>query len=211
MTCGYVRVSSKDQNEARQIKQMKDLGIDARYIFVDKESGKYFSRPRYQEMICLLSEGDLVYISSLDRLGRNYDEMGIEWNRITHEIGADIVVLDMPLLDTRVKNDLTGKLIADIVFKLLSYVAENERAKIRARQAEGIAIAKAEGKYTGRKPITVDKAAFESVYGEVVRGECTNRHAMEKLGLKQNTYYRFVNEFKTRTGLWAERLAKEAI
>lgn len=211
MTCGYVRVSSKDQNEARQIKQMKDLGIDARYIFVDKESGKDFSRPRYQEMICSLSEGDLVYISSLDRLGRNYDEMGIEWNRITHEIGADIVVLDMPLLDTRVKNDLTGKLIADIVFKLLSYVAENERAKIRARQAEGIAIAKAEGKYTGRKPITVDKAAFESVYGEVVRGECTNRYAMEKLGLKQNTYYRFVNEFKTRTGIWAECFAMEVV
>lgn len=204
ITVGYVRVSTKDQNEARQIEQMKELGINERYIFVDKESGKDFSRPQYQTMIGMLREGDLVYISSLDRLGRNYDEMGVEWNRITNEIGADIVVLDMPLLDTRVRNDLTGKLISDIVFKLLSYVAENERAKIRTRQAEGIAIAKAEGKYKGRKPIEVDKVAFESVYGEVVRGERTNRYAMEKLGLKPGTYYRIVNEFKTRTGAWAE-------
>ena len=203
MTYGYVRVSSKDQNEARQVKQMEALGIGNECIFLDKESGKDFSRPQYQRMIGLLQEGDLVYISSLDRLGRNYDEMGAEWNRITNELGADIVVLDMPLLDTRVRNDLTGKLIADIVFKLLSYVAENERAKIRTRQAEGIAIAKAEGKYKGRKPLTVDRAAFESVYSEVVRGACTNRAAMEQLGLKPNTYYRFVREFKTGTGLWA--------
>lgn len=203
MTYGYVRVSSKDQNEARQVKQMMDLGIDKGCIFTDKESGKDFSRPQYQAMTGMLREGDLVYISSLDRLGRNYDEMGAEWDRITHKINADIVVLDMPLLDTRARNDLTGKLIADIVFKLLSYVAENEREKIRVRQAEGIAIAKADGKYKGRSPLTVDKAAFESVYGEVIRGERTNRSAMETLNLKPNTYYRFVREYKTQTGLWA--------
>ena len=199
---GYIRVSSKDQNEQRQVEKMKSLGIDDRYIFIDKESGKDFNREQYQAMVTMLREGDTVYIASLDRLGRNYKELSDEWGRITNEKKADIVVLDMPILDTRNSHDLTGTLISDIVLKLLSYVAEKERENIKARQAEGIAIAKAKGLYKGRKPIEIDKATFEEAYGKVVRGECTNKYAMKVLGLKPNTYYRFVNEFKTQTGLW---------
>jgi DNA invertase Pin-like site-specific DNA recombinase len=204
ITFGYVRVSSDDQNEARQVEKMRELGIDERHIFIDKKSGKDFEREQYRAMMAMLREGDLVCIASLDRLGRNYREMGHEWEAITKVKKADILVLDMAdILDTRKKTDLTGTLISDMVVRLLSYVAELEREKIRIRQAEGIAIAKAEGKYQGRKAIEVDKEAFEKVYSEVVRGERTNRYAMQKLGLKPNTYYRVVNEYKTKTGQWA--------
>ena len=199
---GYIRVSSKEQNEARQIEKMQELGIDERHIFIDKESGKDFNREQYQAMITMLRDGDLVFVSSIDRLGRNYSEILNQWTIITKEKKADIVVLDMPILDTRNDRDLTGTLISDIVLQLLSYVAQKERENIKTRQAEGIAIAKAQGKYLGRKPIEVDKQAFESLYAEVVRGERTNRYAMQKLGLKPNTYYRFVNEYKTKTGAW---------
>ena len=201
---GYARVSTKDQNEARQIEELKKLGIDERHIFVDKESGKDFNREKYNSMVGMLREGDLVYVTSLDRLGRNYKEIGEQWEHITKVIKADIVVMDMPILDTRNRNDLTGELITDIVLKLLSYVAHKERDSIRQRQAEGIAIAKAQGKYQGRKPIEIDKVAFEKIYAEVVRGERTNRYAMQKLGLKPNTYYKAVNEYKTKTGQWGE-------
>lgn len=203
ITFGYIRVSSKDQNEARQVEKMRELGIDERHIFIDKESGKNFDREQYQAMVAMLREGDLVYVPSIDRLGRNYKEILEQWSLITKEKNANIVVLDMPLLDTRNDKDLTGTLISDIVLQLLSYVAEKERESIRTRQAEGIAIAKAQGKYQGRKPIQVDKAAFEQVYAEVIRGERTNRYAMQKLGLKPNTYYKAVNEYKTKTGQWA--------
>lgn len=199
---GYIRVSAKDQNESRQIEKMKELGIDDRYIFIDKESGKDFNREQYQAMVSMLREDDLVYVTSIDRLGRNYNEILSQWSIITKEKLANIVVLDMPLLDTRNDKDLTGTLISDIVLQLLSYVAQKERENIKFRQAEGIAIAKAKGVYTGRKPIAVNKEEFEKVYGEVVRGERTNRYAMKKLGLKPNTYYKFVKEFNTRTGTW---------
>lgn len=199
---GYVRVSSKDQNESRQIEQLLNLGIDERHIFIDKESGKDFDRDKYKAMIAMLRKDDVVYVTSLDRLGRNYGEIKEQWNIISKEIKAQIVVLDMPLLDTRNDRDLTSTLIADIVLELLSYVAQKERESIRARQAEGIAIAKAKGLYKGRKPITVDKEQFELVYGEVARGERTNKYAMRKLNLKTNTYYRFVKEYKTNTGAW---------
>lgn len=204
ITFGYVRVSSDDQNEARQVEKMRELGIDDRHIFIDKKSGKDFEREQYKAMLTMLREGDLVCITSLDRLGRNYRETGKEWETITKEKKADILVLDMAdLLDTRKQTDLTGTLISDIVIKLLSYVAEKERESIRARQAEGIAIAKAEGKYKGRKTITVDKEQFEKLYAEVIRGERTNRYVMQKMNLKPNTYYRLVNEYKTKTGQWA--------
>ncbi len=203
ITFGYIRVSSKDQNEARQMEKMLELGIDERHIFVDKESGKDFDREKYQAMVAMLREGDLIYIPSIDRLGRNYNEILAQWSIITKEKGADIVVLDMPLLDTRKDRDLTGTLISDIVLQLLSYVAQKERENIRQRQAEGIAIAKANGVYKGRKPIEIDKAAFESIYAEVLRGERTNNYAMQKLGLKRNTYYKAVHEYKTKTGAWA--------
>lgn len=204
ITFGYIRVSSKDQNEARQIEKMQELGIDERHIFIDKKSGKDFDREQYKAMVTMMREGDTLYISSIDRLGRDYKEILEQWRIITKEKNADIVVLDMPLLDTRKDKDLTGVLISDIVLQLLSYVAEKERANIRARQAEGIAIAKAKGVYKGRKPIEVDKAKFEQVYGEVMRGERTNRYAMQKLGLKPNTYYRIVDAYKTKTGLWSK-------
>ncbi len=199
---GYIRVSSKTQNEARQVEQMKELGIDERHIFIDKESGKDFERDKYKAMLSMLREGDEVYITSLDRLGRNYKETGIEWDNITNKIKAHIIVLDMPILDTRDKKDLTGTLISDIVVKLLLYVAEKEREDIRERQAEGIALAKLKGVYKGRKPIEIDKDEFEKYYAEVVRGDRTNASAMKKLGLKRNTYYKAVNEYNTKTGRW---------
>ena len=205
ITFGYVRVSSDDQNEARQVEKMREMGIDERHIFIDKKSGKDFEREQYRAMMAMLREGDLVVIASLDRLGRNYREMGQEWETITKVKKADILVLDMAdILDTRKKTDLTGTLISDMVVRLLSYVAEKERESIRARQAEGIAIAKAQGKYQGRKAITVDKEQFEKLYAEVVRGERTNRYVMQKMDLKPNTYYRLVNEYKTKTGQWAD-------
>ena len=204
ITFGYVRVSSDDQNEARQVEKMREMGIDERHIFIDKKSGKDFEREQYRAMMAMLREGDLVCIASLDRLGRNYRETGGEWEVITKEKKAHILVLDMAdLLDTRKQTDLTGTLISDIVIKLLSYVAEKERESIRARQAEGIAIAKTQGKYQGRKTITVDKEQFEKLYSEVIRGERTNRYVMQKMELKPNTYYRLVNEYKTKTGQWA--------
>ena len=199
---GYTRVSAKDQNADRQIKQMLDLGINERYIFCDKESGKDFNREQYKAMLAMLREGDVVYFTSLDRMGRSYQEIATQWRIITEEKRCDIVILDMDILDTRKNRDLTGQLISDIVLKLLSYVAERERENIRKRQAEGIAIAKEKGVYKGRKPIEIDKEAFETVYAEVVRGERTNKYAMEKLGLKPNTYYKAVNEYNTKTGRW---------
>ena len=202
LTFGYIRVSTKDQNEARQVEKMRELGIDERHIFIDKESGKDFNREQYQALVTMLREGDLVYVPSIDRLGRNYNEIIEQWRIITKEKGADIVVLDMPLLDTRRDRDLTGTLISDIVLQLLSYVAQKERENIRQRQAEGIALAKLRGVYKGRKPIEVDKERFEEIFGEVVRGDRTNLSAMRKLGLKKSTYYRFVREYNTKTGNW---------
>ena len=201
---GYARVSSKDQNPDRQIEAFKGIGIDERDIFLDKESGKDFNRDSYQTMIRVLRDGDIVFVTSIDRLGRDYNEISKQWATITQEIKADIVVMDMPLLDTRNKDkDLTGQLIGDIVLKLLSYVAEVERRDIKERQRQGIEEAKKRGVYTGRKPIEIDKQAFENVYGEVVRKERTNKYAMQKLGLKPNTYYKAVNEYNTKTGRWA--------
>ena len=197
MNIGYVRVSTIDQNEERQVKKMMELGINERHIFVEKASGKNFDRPVYQGMkSATLREGDVLYIDSIDRLGRNYEEIKNEWADLTRRMKVDIVVLDMPLLDTRNEKDL----ISDIVLQLLGYVAENERNKIRTRQAEGIARAKARGVYTGRKPIEVDKEKFERLYGEVKRKERTARYAMKELGVKNNTWYRLCEEFDTRTG-----------
>lgn len=197
----YIRCSTKDQNEARQVAKAKELGIDDRHIFIEKASGKDFERPVYQGMKnATLREGDVLYVDSLDRLGRNYDGIVAEWQELTKEIGVDIVVLDMPLLDTRKNKDLLGTLISDIVLQLLSYVAESEREKIRTRQREGIEAAKAEGKYKGRKPVEVDKYEFAKLFGEVEKGERTNKYVMDELNLKRNTYYKLVEEFKTKTG-----------
>lgn len=204
MDAGYVRVSAKDQNEERQVAKMKELGIDERRIFIEKASGKDFDRPVYKSMKEVgLREGDVLYIDSIDRLGRNYEEIKDEWADLTKKLGVDIVVLDMPLLDTRKSKDLTGTLISDIVLQLLGYVAENERTKIKTRQAEGIAKAKERGVYTGRKKMDIDKELFEKLYGEVKRKERTARFAMNELGVKPNTWYNLCKEFETRTGRFA--------
>ena len=149
-TYGYVRVSSRDQNEARQIDAMADFGVPQENVYMDKQSGKDFNRPQYKALTALLNPGDVLVVKSIDRLGRNYEEILAQWRMITKEKQAAIVVLDMPLLDTRSNRDLTGTLIADIVLQLLSYVAETERAFIRQRQKEGIAAAKARGQRFGR-------------------------------------------------------------
>lgn len=197
---GYVRISSDDQNEARQIVKMRELGIDERHIFIDKKSGKDFSRENYQAMITMIREGDTLYVSSIDRLGRNYNEILEQWALITKSKKADIVVLDMPLLDTRNHKDLTGTLIADIVLQLLSYVAQKERENIRTRQAEGIAIAKAEGKYKGRKPIDVNIEVFRRLYMDVKRKQRTVSSSIKILGIKRSTWYNLVKEYEGGTG-----------
>lgn len=152
MKYGYARVSSKDQNESRQIENLTNHGVDIDNIYIDKQSGKDFNRPEYQRLLDTIKEGDVIYIHSIDRLGRNYDEIIKNWQLITKDIKADIVVLDMPLLDTTVENNnLTGRFIADLVLQILSYVAETERANIRKRQQEGIDIAVKEGKFRKKK------------------------------------------------------------
>ena len=149
---GYVRVSSRDQNEDRQMAALQELSIPANNIFMDKQSGKDFERPAYKRMVRRMKKDDLLYIKSIDRLGRNYEEILEQWRILTKEKKIDIVVLDMPLLDTRRGKDLMGTFLSDIVLQVLSFVAENERANIRQRQAEGIAAAKARGVRFGRPP-----------------------------------------------------------
>ena len=193
---GYARVSSKDQNEARQIEALKDAGVFERDIFVDKQSGKDFARPQYQTLLNCIREGDVVVILSIDRLGRNYDAIMKEWRRITQELGANIRVLDMPLLDTtRGGDSLDGRFIADLVLQILSYVAEKERENIKRRQAQGIATAKAQGKQMGRPRIPLP-LAFPSVYNRWKAKEITAKGAMQELGLKPNTFYNFVHQYE---------------
>lgn len=195
MKYAYVRVSSKDQNEARQVASMREKGVDR--IYIDKQSGKDFDRPQYQEMIKELKEGDVVVLHSLDRLGRNYDMIIDEWNRITKQIMADIIVLDMPLLDTTARgSDLTGKFVADIVLQILSYVAANERENIKKRQAEGIAIAKAQGKYKGRAKMKYDKEFFEKAKKRCEAGEITKKQFAEMMGMSRGTLYNILSEYE---------------
>ena len=176
MNIGYVRISSKNQNENRQIKKMKDIGIEDRFIFVDKQTGSGFNRPHYITMKKIIREGDLIYIDAFDRLGRNYDGCIKEWKEITRELGADIIILENPtLFDSRKFKSMgdIGKLMEDQFLSLLSYVADQERKKIRQRQAEGIALAKAEGKHLGRPRIalhTLSKSLhYKRILFEVTR------------------------------------------
>lgn len=188
---GYVRVSAKDQNEARQIQAMLDFGIQRQNIFVDKQSGKDFNRPKYKRIIKLLKKGDTLVIQSIDRLGRNYDEILEQWRYITKVIQASIVVIDMPLLDTRQGRDLTGTLIADIVLQLLSYVAQTEREFIKKRQAEGIAIAKAKGVRFGAKP-KGRPANYLEVVEEWKEGHISARSAAKILGIHHTTFLKWI-------------------
>jgi DNA invertase Pin-like site-specific DNA recombinase len=209
MDAAYVRVSAKDQNEERQVQKMRELGVEERRIFIEKASGKDFDRPVYQAMKTsgALRAGDVLYIDSVDRLGRNYEGIKDEWKILTREMQIDVVALDMPdLFDSRKFRAMgeAGKLMEDQMLSLLAWVADQERKKIRQRQAEGIAIAKAEGKYTGRKKVEVDRYKFAELFTEVQRGERTNKYVMDTLGLKRNTYYKLVEEFKTKTGRFKE-------
>lgn len=190
ITYGYIRVSSKDQNEDRQRVAMHDAGVDERHILMDKQSGKDFDRPGWRRVLRKLKPGDTLIVKSIDRLGRNYDEILDQWRFITKEKQAHIVVLDMPLLDTRQGRDLTGTLIADIVLQLLSYVAQTEREFIKQRQAEGIAAAKLRGVHLGRKPMERPDT-FCTVYDEWVKGEISARTAAKKLNISHPTFLRW--------------------
>lgn len=192
---GYVRVSTKDQNEARQVAAMRKYGVKAANIVVEKESGKDFNRPKYRKLVHDLKEGDTLVVKSIDRLGRNYEDIIQQWRLITKEKNADIVVLDMPLLDTRQGKDLTGTLIADIVLQLLSYVAQTERDFIRQRQAEGIAVAKANGIHFGARGME-KPADFERCYREHIAGRLSARAAAHELNISHPTFLRWVHAAK---------------
>ena len=194
MTYAYIRVSTRDQNEDRQLAALTNLGISEVNLFLDKQSGKDFNRPAYRKLIKKLKPGDLLIIKSIDRLGRNYGEILEQWRHITKEIQADIRVLDMPLLDTRQGRDLTGVLIADIVLQLLSYVAQTEREFNRQRQAEGIAAAKAKGVHFGRRFKERGKD-YENVMAAWRRGEISGRAAAKRLGVAHGTFQRWGKEY----------------
>ena len=187
---GYIRVSTKEQNEDRQVDALKVYEIPQKNVFMDKQSGKDFERPAYQQLIRKLKKGDVLIIKSIDRLGRNYDEIIEQWRVITKQIDADIVVIDMPLLDTRVGKDLTGKFVADLVLQILSYVAQTERETIRQRQAEGIAAAKARGVKFGRPriPLPSDFHVVSELYR---RQMITSRESARMLSVSQDTFLRW--------------------
>lgn len=192
MKIGYARVSTVDQNEARQIEALREEGVNR--IYMDKKSGKDFNRPEYQKMITSLQKGDVLVIHSIDRLGRNYEEIITEWRKITKEIEADIIVQDMPLLNTTQNKDLTGTLIADIVLQLLSYVAQRERENIRQRQKEGIAIAKVQGKYKGRAKKEINKELFENTKIRWQNGEITKVQFADIMGISRSTLYKLLED-----------------
>ena len=187
---GYIRVSTKEQNEDRQVDALKAYEIPQKNVFMDKQSGKDFERPAYQQLIRKLKKGDVLIIKSIDRLGRNYDEIIEQWRVITKQVDADIVVIDMPLLDTRVGKDLTGKFVADLVLQILSYVAQTEREAIRQRQAEGIAAAKARGVKFGRPriPLPSDFHVVSELYR---RQMITSRESARMLSVSQDTFLRW--------------------
>ena len=190
---GYVRVSSKEQNEDRQLIAFKEFGIDERDIYIDKQSGKDFNREQYNVLKHILRENDVLVIKSIDRLGRNYNMNIDEWKDITKNIKADIVVLDMPLLDTRNNKDLLGTFISDLILQILSYVAEQERTFIRQRQKEGIAAAKNNNVKFGRPKIEKPQN-FDIVVNKWKNKEIKTKEAIEILGLKPNTFYNLVKQ-----------------
>ena len=195
MTYGYIRVSTKDQNETRQVIALREYGVSPKYIYMDKQSGKNFDRPQYQKLIRKIKKNDTLVIKSIDRLGRNYEEILAQWRSITKEKQANIVVLDMPLLDTAQSRDLTGTLIADIVLQLLSYVAQTEREFIRQRQAEGIAAAKSRGIQFGRRPLTRPEN-FDTVLKLWQEHQLSARGAARQLGVTHNTFLKWAKNFE---------------
>ena len=190
---GYARVSTINQNEDRQIQELIKYGVEEKHIYIDKQSGKDFHRPAYMKMLKRIKKGDVLVLKSIDRLGRNYREIQEEWRVITHKKNADIVVLDMPLLDTTRSKDLLGTFIADLVLQLLSFVAENERMNIRQRQAEGIAAAKKRGVKFGRPPIPKPDN-FDEMYELWKCKKITARNAAKNCDLTIDTFYRMMKK-----------------
>ena len=196
MIYAYIRVSTKQQKIDRQYEEIKNLDVDDKHIYIDKESGKDFDRTNYQKLIKKLKKDDLLIVKSIDRLGRNYHMILDEWSKITKTIGADIKVLDMPLLDTRIEGkNLVGKFISDIVLQVLSFVAENERNNIRERQMEGIRIAKEKGVKFGR-PKVVTPPNTNDILDKYINHEITNTEAASLIGVSRGTFFRLVREHK---------------
>ena len=196
MVYGYIRVSTREQNEDRQRIALRKAGIPEKNIFIDKQSGKDFDRPKYKKLLRRLKRDDLLYIKSIDRLGRDYEEVLEQWRLLTKDKNIDIVVLDMPLLDTRRGRDLMGAFLADIVLQVLSFVAENERTNIRQRQAEGIAAAKARGVQFGRDPRPLPEN-FWTAYEAWKAKRMTIQEAAKACGLPRSTFYDKVQKHKS--------------
>lgn len=192
-------MSTRDQNEDRQLIAMRELSIPEKNVFLDKQSGKDFERPQYKQLVRRLRPDDLLYIKSIDRLGRNYEEIQNQWRILTKEKKIDIVVLDMPLLDTRRGKGLVGTFLSDIVLQVLSFVAENERTNIRQRQAEGIAAAKRRGVQFGR-PNVPPPADFPAIVSEWEAGRLSFRDALARSGLAEATFYRRLREYRLVSG-----------
>ena len=192
---GYIRVSSTDQNEDRQLLALNQKNIEKKKIYIDKQSGKDFNRPSYKRLIRKLDKGDLLYILSIDRLGRNYEEIQNQWRVITKEIGADICVIDMPLLDTRRGKDLMGTFIADLVLQILSFVAQSERENIKKRQAQGIAAAKAKGVRFGR-PEKEPPKDFPDIVKKWETKKILFSEALKRCEMSESTFYRRLREYR---------------
>lgn len=206
---GIGRVSTGEQNPQRQIEAFLDKGIEERYIFIDKctgNGGNLDKRENYQRAKAVARKGDIVFLDALDRLGRNAKEIEQEWRYFTEEVGCDMVVMNMPLLDTRGRtdDDPTGAMVSKIVLTIFAWMAEQETKERKRRQMAGIEIAKREGKYTGRKPVEVDRYEFARLRDEVKKGERTNKYVMDKLGLTRTTYYQLVKEFDSKTKRFEE-------
>ena len=191
---GYIRVSSKDQNEARQLIAMQEQNIPRRRLYIDKQSGKDFERKNYMKMVAKLKEGDLLIVQSIDRLGRNYEEILEQWRIITKDIGADIRILDMPLLDTTLSKDLIGTFIADLVLQVLSFVAENERSKIRRNQRQGIDAALARGVHFGRTK--KESPEIDKAIGLYIQKKINLTDAVELSGLSRSSFYDHLHDVR---------------
>lgn len=196
---GYIRVSSRDQNEDRQLIAMHEQGVSNQNIYMDKQSGKDFDRPQYKKLVRKLKKDDLLYVKSIDRLGRNYEEIQNQWRILTKEKGIDIVVLDMPLLDTRRGKDLVGTFLSDIVLQVLSFVAENERTNIKQRQAEGIAAAKSRGVKFGRPPIPLPDNFYE-VHRAWREKQIPLQEAATLCGMPKGTFYAKARKYEEELG-----------
>ena len=196
---GYVRVSARDQKEDRQLIAIRELSIPEQNIFIDRQSGRDFNRPQYRALVGRLERSDLLYIKSIDRLGRNYWEIQQQWRVLTKEIGADICVIDMPLLDTRSGKDLLGSFIADLVLQILSFVAQNERENIRLRQAEGIAAAKGRGVRFGRPPRPLP-GNFHAVHRDWREKKLSLRLAAQACGMPAGTFYTKARKYEAGHG-----------